>query len=92
MPSEIELIHTRETVQESFEFIDVLEPEMFRLTIGVRVYPGTPLAEYAMKEGFIDPDHDLLQPTFFLEPELKDWLPKTARTWAAARPKCVMES
>ncbi|MEW5723496.1 MAG: radical SAM protein [Thermodesulfobacteriota bacterium] len=81
---------TRATVFESLEFIDRLEPEMLRLTVGVRIYPDTPLAVEAVRRGVIAPEDDLLQPRFYLEPGLEDWLPETAKAWAAGRPNCLL--
>lgn len=80
---------TRETVIESFDFLDRLQTEITRATIGVRIYPGTPLAEYAVKIGMISADEDLLRPSFFIEPELREWLPNAAADWAAGRKNII---
>jgi len=80
---------TRDSVLESFEFLDMLNPERVRLTVGVRIYPKTPLARYAERQGVVTPGDDLLRPTFFLEPGLRDWLPETAEAWASERSHCI---
>jgi radical SAM superfamily enzyme YgiQ (UPF0313 family) len=77
---------TRETVQESFAFVDSLELDSLSVTTGVRIYPETELAAVAAAQGIISPEDDLLQPTFYLVPNLKDWLPERVEAYRAARP------
>ena len=61
---------TRQTVEESLDFADSLDLEMLNTTIGIRIYPGTPLARIAVEEGMIAPDDDLLLPQYYLQKEL----------------------
>lgn len=71
---------TRETVEESIEFADSLNPELMKITSGIRIYPHTALAEQAMARGLVKSHQDLLHPTFYLEPDLDGWLrEKTAK-------------
>jgi radical SAM superfamily enzyme YgiQ (UPF0313 family) len=78
---------TRGSVEESLEFADSLHLDALKITVGLRIYPETPLATTALAEGLIAADDDLLWPRFYLAPELKDWLPervaayKTSRSW-----------
>lgn len=65
---------TRETVEESFAFIQSLEPDMVKLTVGIRIYPQTRLARMAVAEGRISSENDLLFPVFYIRKELEDWL------------------
>jgi radical SAM superfamily enzyme YgiQ (UPF0313 family) len=65
---------TRETVEESIAFADSLNPELMKVTAGIRVYPHTALAEQAIVRGLARSHRDLLHPTFYLEPELEGWL------------------
>lgn len=67
---------TRETVEQSLAFAASLEIEAMRVTSGVRVYPESPLHERLVREGVLAPDDDLLQPYFYVEPHLADWLPE----------------
>jgi len=46
----------------------------------------TSLAKKAIEEGIIAPHDELLFPRFYLSKGLEDWLPKTLKSWAAARP------
>ena len=77
---------TRETVQQSLDFVDAMKPDSLKVTAGIRIYPDTPLSKYAAEKGVIAPDDDLLFPTFYLEKELEDWLPKTVIKFMAKRP------
>ena len=65
---------TRESVQESLAFAESLGLEMLKITVGIRINPGTPLARLAVEEGIVTPEDDLLQPRFYLRPELADWI------------------
>jgi radical SAM superfamily enzyme YgiQ (UPF0313 family) len=80
---------TRESVEESLVFADALNLESMRITVGVRIYPHTSLAKTAVNEGVISPDDDLLLPKFYLARGLEDWLPNTAKKWAATRPHWI---
>ena len=65
---------TRHTVRESLAFAESLELEMLKITVGIRIYPHTPLAKLALEEGVVAPGDDLLQPTFYLRDELREWI------------------
>ncbi len=66
---------TRETVEESLEFADSLHLDALKITIGLRIYPHTPLESAALRDHLIAPDDDLLMPSFYITPSLRDWLP-----------------
>ena len=57
---------------------------------GVRIYPHTALARTAVHEGVVAPDDDLLQPRFYIQKGLEDWLRETARRWMEDRPHWFM--
>jgi radical SAM superfamily enzyme YgiQ (UPF0313 family) len=65
---------TRESVEESLEFALSLGLETIRVTVGIRIYPGTALERRAVAESLLSPDDDLLRPRFYLAPELEGWL------------------
>ena len=65
---------TRESVEESLRFARSLGLDQLRITIGIRIYPGTPLAQRAAAEGRIAPDDDLLRPRFYVAPGLEPWI------------------
>jgi radical SAM superfamily enzyme YgiQ (UPF0313 family) len=77
---------TRDTVEESLAFAESLNLEALKITVGLRIYPHTPLAKTALAEGLIGAWEDLLVPRFYLSPDLKDWLPERVATYKASRP------
>ncbi|MGD9072857.1 MAG: radical SAM protein [Desulfobacterales bacterium] len=81
---------TRETANESLVFADSLGLEAMKITIGIRIYPHTPLAQAALKEGFIKADDDLLFPKFYITKGLESWLPKTVKAWLNTRPNWLI--
>jgi anaerobic magnesium-protoporphyrin IX monomethyl ester cyclase len=60
------------TVTETFDFIDryINQEDMVHMTSGIRVYPGTQLHKIAVKEGVIGKDNKLLEPVYYVSPEL----------------------
>ena len=79
---------TRATVLESLVFADSLGLDMLKLTMGIRIYPETPLARIALDEGQIAAGDDLLEPRFYLAKGLEDWLEPTLHSWMAERSYC----
>jgi radical SAM superfamily enzyme YgiQ (UPF0313 family) len=65
---------TRKTVEESLAFADSLKLDSLRISIGIRIYPGTDIAQAAMDEGMIASGQELLLPRFYLARGLEDWL------------------
>jgi radical SAM superfamily enzyme YgiQ (UPF0313 family) len=76
---------TKESVKESLGFVDSLNLDQLKLTVGVRIYPNTRLAEIAVEKGLISPHADLLRPQFYLEDGLEDWLPESICEWRSSR-------
>ncbi len=62
---------TQASVDESLAFADSLHLDGLKVTVGIRIYPDTALAETALREGLIAPDDDLLFPRFYLTPGLE---------------------
>jgi radical SAM superfamily enzyme YgiQ (UPF0313 family) len=65
---------TRASVEESLAFARSLALDSLRVTVGIRLYPGTPLAAHAVAEGVIAAGDDLLEPRFYLAPGLEPWI------------------
>jgi radical SAM superfamily enzyme YgiQ (UPF0313 family) len=76
---------TRETVVESLTFADSLPLDAIKITMGIRIYPCTELAQTAVADGLISPHDDLLLPRFYMVPGLEAWLRETVAKWMAAR-------
>jgi len=65
---------TRETVEESLAFLRTVKPVLASFTVGLRILPETPLAERAVREGIIKTQSDLIEPTFYIDPAVDDWI------------------
>jgi radical SAM superfamily enzyme YgiQ (UPF0313 family) len=76
---------TRESVEESLAFAASLDLDGLRVTAGIRIYPGTPLARRALAEGVIADEADLLRPRFYLAPGLEPWLSERVAATTAPR-------
>ncbi len=81
---------TKSSVEESLAFADSLNLEMLRITVGIRIYPSTQLAAIAEKHGIISSEDDLLQPQFYLSPDVAKWLPERLIQWRANRNNVIM--
>jgi hypothetical protein len=68
---------TRESVEESFDFVESLDLDALKITVGIRIYPFTRLAGIAVEEGIIAADDNLLLPRFYCVKELEAWLRQT---------------
>lgn len=77
---------TRKTVETSIEFVDSLNLEAMKITLGIRIYPYTRLAETAVEQGVIDPEDNLLFPRFYLAAGLEEWLPEFVTKLMSQRP------
>jgi radical SAM superfamily enzyme YgiQ (UPF0313 family) len=80
---------SRQSVEESLVFADSLQMDFMKITLGIRIYPGTALAERALIEGIITRDDNLLFPKFYRVKGLGAWLVETAEHWIAGRPHWV---
>lgn len=56
------------TLKESFSFVDRLSPTAVIFMLGIRIYPYTPLAAIAVREGVISEGDDLVEPRFYISP------------------------
>jgi radical SAM superfamily enzyme YgiQ (UPF0313 family) len=64
----------RETVEETVEFLEKRSPFMLDFCVGIRLMPGTDLVDIAIKEGVISADDPLMEPRFYVAPEIIDWI------------------
>jgi radical SAM superfamily enzyme YgiQ (UPF0313 family) len=77
---------TMKTAEESLIFADSLGLEALKITIGIRIYPGTELALRAVEEGVISSSDSLLEPRFYIAPGLEDPGRRMASEWVLSRP------
>lgn len=78
---------TDETVDETFENSKSIKHTVFFPFVGMRIYPGTPLYNYALAEGKITADDDLIQPKYYISDKvntdtLQDRARATGRRWS----------
>ncbi|MFP4023367.1 MAG: lipid biosynthesis B12-binding/radical SAM protein [Thiohalospira sp.] len=77
---------TDQTVDETFENSKLIKNSVFFTYLGMRIYPGTKLQQYAINEGVIDKNDDLLEPKYYLSKNvdydsLKQKANRTGRRW-----------
>lgn len=80
---------TRATVRESLDFVASLGLEAHKVTVGLRIYPGTPLWRAAIRDGVVAADDDLLPPRFYLAAGLAGWLDDVVAAHRAAHAECL---
>ena len=69
---------TRETVLEGIENIKNLKKTVSFIFMGIRILPGTGLESIARKQGILSSGQDLLEPVYYISPNIdKKWLEKT---------------
>jgi radical SAM superfamily enzyme YgiQ (UPF0313 family) len=82
---------TRQSVQESLDFADSLEADSVKITVGIRIYPYTPLAEEARRERVVAPGDTLLFPRFYVVPGLEEWIREIVARYGANRPGWIID-
>lgn len=81
---------TRQTVTETLELMDELQPTAVIAMTGIRVLPGTAMVEIALRDGQIDADDNLLYPKFYISPALGDELIDHIEAYARAHPNWIV--
>jgi radical SAM superfamily enzyme YgiQ (UPF0313 family) len=59
-----------ETIEESFQLMDQLDPTAIIAMLGIRIYPGTEMERIALSHGVIRKDSNLIYPHFYISPAL----------------------
>jgi radical SAM superfamily enzyme YgiQ (UPF0313 family) len=65
---------TEGSIDETFALMDELAPCAAIAMTGIRIFPGTKLYQQAIRDGIVSAELPLLEPTFYIEPELRDTL------------------
>ena len=78
---------TRESVEEKLDFLRNIRPSMANLRVGVSIMPGTREAQLAVQEGLVADESELIRPTFYLAPDVKDWVVDYLKDAAADQPR-----
>jgi radical SAM superfamily enzyme YgiQ (UPF0313 family) len=80
---------TMESVRSTFRAIDDMSPTAAICMIGIRMFPGTRLAEMALEEGMIDEGVNFLEPVFYLSPAIEDEILPFAEKYATEHPTWI---
>ena len=75
---------TRQTVAAKLDFLRGVKPSLANLRVGVTVLPGTAVAARALAEGLIADEAELVKPTFYVAPAVRDWIVDTLLAEKAA--------
>ena len=78
---------TRETVENKLDFLRRINPALANLRVGVSVMPGTDVASLALEEGLIADESELIEPTFYIAGEVRDWIVPYLQEQAAQNPR-----
>ena len=68
---------TRKTVEAKLDFLRSVRPSLANLRVGVSVLPGTAVAARALDEDLIADESELIRPTFYIAPAVRDWIVDT---------------
>jgi radical SAM superfamily enzyme YgiQ (UPF0313 family) len=79
-----------ETIEESFELMDRLDPTAVIAMLGIRIYPGTEMEQIARSHGVIRQDSNLIFPYFYVSPALKGRLEEIVREKALERKRWIV--
>ncbi len=77
---------TESTLDEGFRNSKRIHNSVFFPYIGMRIYPGTRLHEFAIREGYLQAENDMLEPLYYIAPDirydlLKEKADKTGKRW-----------
>ena len=78
---------TEETINEKLELLRETQPAFVTVRIGNRLLPHSTLSRMAREEGLIENDDELLEPRFYVDAGVRDWLPERLQKEAAEHPR-----
>jgi radical SAM superfamily enzyme YgiQ (UPF0313 family) len=79
-----------ETIEESFQLMDELDPTAVIAMLGIRIYPGTEMEQISLSQGVIHQDTNLIYPHFYISPALEGRLNEIIQEKALARKKWIV--
>ena len=93
---------TRETVRQTIEFMRHIDADCVGLSMGVRIYDGTPMADYIRSLGDVasNPDiygvkednPDFMRPIFYVSPDLGENIASIVNELVAGDPRFFVPS
>ncbi len=78
---------TKASVERKLDFLKRVKSVFAVLRVGTRVLPNTAVAQTALAEGQIASESELMRPTFYIEPQVRDWLAGHLREAATDYPR-----
>ncbi len=79
-----------ETIEESFQLMDRLDPTAIIAMLGIRIYPGTEMERIALSQGVIHNDSNLIYPHFYISPALGGRLEDIVKEKALERNRWIV--
>lgn len=84
---------TEETLEETFSFMDEINPRAVIAMTGIRIYPNTELEKMSISEGIIKKGEDILSPRFYISPLIgEDNLLMKVKSYAVNQPNWIVPS
>jgi radical SAM superfamily enzyme YgiQ (UPF0313 family) len=65
---------SKETLLETLALMDEVSPTAVIAMVGIRLFPGTKLADFASQEDLIIEDESMLKPTFYLPESVRPFV------------------
>jgi radical SAM superfamily enzyme YgiQ (UPF0313 family) len=79
-----------ETIDESFQLMDRLDPTAVIAMLGIRIYPGTEMERIALSQGILHQNSNLIFPHFYVSPVLEGRLEEIVRAKALERKQWIV--
>jgi len=79
-----------ETIEESFQLMDQLDPTAVIAMLGIRIYPGTEMEQISLSQGVIHENSNLIYPHFYISPKLGGRLIEMIQEKALARKRWIV--
>jgi radical SAM superfamily enzyme YgiQ (UPF0313 family) len=80
---------TRATLEETLSQVEDLNPTAVICMTGIRVFPGTRLAEIAREEGLLPENWNPLEPFFYLSPRIRSGLESRLLEFSKVHPNWI---
>ncbi|MEW6374648.1 MAG: lipid biosynthesis B12-binding/radical SAM protein [Thermodesulfobacteriota bacterium] len=79
-----------ETIEETFQLMDQLDPTAIIAMLGIRIYPETEMEQISLSQGVIHKNTNLIYPHFYVSPELRGRLEDIIREKAMERKRWIV--
>ncbi len=80
---------TMDTVRRTVEAVVRMDPTAVICMTGIRILPGTPLADLAAREGIVGPHEDFLRPVFYLSHAVREELQPFLEDFSKGHPTWI---